>query len=785
MHSAPASAASDAELARAWAAGDERAFAAIVDRHAGAIYNRCRMALGSADADDATQAVFLVLARRPHQAADSPVLAAWLMAVAGNVVRNAWRDRRRRRQAETALPPPPPSDAEEPIMPELATHLDACLAQLPPREREAVELHHLAGCTLAEVGAQTGVGISTVRYRIARGLERMRSLLARRGVAMSAVALAACLGNEAQAAVPDAAIAAAHRIAGDRATAPAAPGRVERWARQRPAIARRVAIAAALLLIAAVPMIAWMRDGGPGAASGPAAQPPAAQAATAQAAAAGTATVGIDPARARTWLVLRMNDGARTASRLRAQPEMALLPAGPSDWLDVLASLKAASLIADQDSLLGDAERIASYRAQEGLADLDPQARQERTLELLRMRAARGPEPARSRTPVLSGWIDATAVDAPLIARLRATLDGPDAPPDVHPDGDGWSFATAGGEGRIAIAGGRILLQPPADAAAVPAAVADLAANAAMPEADVEFGIILDPGRPGQPMQRSTAGHLRLGDDGLRFRCVTRDGAAPRPGGGLERQHLDRVPAAAIAAGAMAVRPGDPALADLWTGIAAGITLPVERRHGGVPAGLRSALTACELLLARCDGTLLGWVEPGCPLPSVTVAADLGASDAQAVMRASGLPIAADGTVSALVGPVTLGLGWRDGRLLITTNPAGIAGIDLTGGFTAHPEIRRALAAMPAGRIDACALLRPAACLDLAMPFGAMLVPRLQRPLMDYRARIAGGQAFAFIAGTRAGEGLRIDAAGILALAGCAAMAGQAMDPAARMRIAN
>ncbi|MBN8525353.1 MAG: hypothetical protein J0M02_08465, partial [Planctomycetes bacterium] len=90
-------ASSDAQLARAWAAGDERAFAAIVDRHAGAIYNRCRMALGSADADDATQAVFLVLARRPQQAADSPVLVGWLMAVAGNVVRNAWRDRRRRR----------------------------------------------------------------------------------------------------------------------------------------------------------------------------------------------------------------------------------------------------------------------------------------------------------------------------------------------------------------------------------------------------------------------------------------------------------------------------------------------------------------------------------------------------------------------------------------------------------------------------------------------------------------------------------------------------------------
>src|SRR4051812_9644772 len=109
------SGASDVELARAWAGGDERSYETIVARYAPLVYARCRRSLGAADADDATQAVFLVLARRRAQAAASPALVAWLMRVAANVVRNARRDQHRRRRAEGAIPIPSPV-AEETAM---------------------------------------------------------------------------------------------------------------------------------------------------------------------------------------------------------------------------------------------------------------------------------------------------------------------------------------------------------------------------------------------------------------------------------------------------------------------------------------------------------------------------------------------------------------------------------------------------------------------------------------------------------------------------------------------
>ena len=81
------SAASDTRLAEAWERGDEHGYDALVARYAPVVYARCRRALGTVDADDATQAVFLVLARKRAQAAASPALAAWLLTVTDNVLR--------------------------------------------------------------------------------------------------------------------------------------------------------------------------------------------------------------------------------------------------------------------------------------------------------------------------------------------------------------------------------------------------------------------------------------------------------------------------------------------------------------------------------------------------------------------------------------------------------------------------------------------------------------------------------------------------------------------------
>ena len=183
------------ELGQAWAKGDRSAYATIVERYAPMVHARCARSLPAADADDATQAVFLVLLRRAPQAATSPALAAWLLRVADNVVRNAHRDRRRRlkRFGPMDQEPDDQSPPEDSAMQELLPHLDEALNQLPKRERRALELHYLAGHSYAEIAEATGTPMTTVASRVRRGLERLKAILGRRGIQASALAIAAAL----------------------------------------------------------------------------------------------------------------------------------------------------------------------------------------------------------------------------------------------------------------------------------------------------------------------------------------------------------------------------------------------------------------------------------------------------------------------------------------------------------------------------------------------------------------------------------------------------------------
>src|SRR5689334_16186114 len=76
---------SDAELLRAYVAGDRDAFRRLVARHGPFVLAVCRRALGNVDsAEDAFQATFLVLARRAGALRQTSI-AAWLVGVARRV----------------------------------------------------------------------------------------------------------------------------------------------------------------------------------------------------------------------------------------------------------------------------------------------------------------------------------------------------------------------------------------------------------------------------------------------------------------------------------------------------------------------------------------------------------------------------------------------------------------------------------------------------------------------------------------------------------------------------
>ena len=187
-----AAAPSDHMLLHAWVqARDESAYATLVGRHGDLVVAVARRILGDAhDAEDAAQAVFVVLLRRAPELVDHPNLIGWLHRTATHVALTAReaaaaRARREGHELPETAPAPRPEAA-----PEWAPHLDAALSELPDHYRMPMLLVHGEGLTQHQVAARLGVSPGTVASWLSRGRERLRAALARRGVVVGAATLA-------------------------------------------------------------------------------------------------------------------------------------------------------------------------------------------------------------------------------------------------------------------------------------------------------------------------------------------------------------------------------------------------------------------------------------------------------------------------------------------------------------------------------------------------------------------------------------------------------------------
>jgi RNA polymerase sigma factor (sigma-70 family) len=173
-------------------AGDERAFAALVERHGPMVLHVCRRVLGNDhDAEDAFQATFLVLARRATALIRREALPAWLHGVAHRVALRA-RVARMRRLPDTgavAVPrvDPHPDPLAELSARELLLIVDEEVRRLPEVYRLPVLLCCLEGHSLEEAARQLGWTTGSVKGRLERGRARLHQRLLRRGLTLSAV----------------------------------------------------------------------------------------------------------------------------------------------------------------------------------------------------------------------------------------------------------------------------------------------------------------------------------------------------------------------------------------------------------------------------------------------------------------------------------------------------------------------------------------------------------------------------------------------------------------------
>jgi RNA polymerase sigma factor (sigma-70 family) len=181
---ANAAGAADGELLERYVRGrDETAFAALVRRHGPMALGVCRRVLGHAqDAEDAFQAVLLVLARKAGCIRQHSSLGSWLHGVAFRVAlkARAANQRRRAREEQTA---DQPAAASREATAESCAVVDEELSRLPEEYRLAVVLYHLEGNGVAEGARQLGWTEGQFRGALFRGRRRLIDRLLRRGIA--------------------------------------------------------------------------------------------------------------------------------------------------------------------------------------------------------------------------------------------------------------------------------------------------------------------------------------------------------------------------------------------------------------------------------------------------------------------------------------------------------------------------------------------------------------------------------------------------------------------------
>jgi len=197
----------DIDLLREYAASrSEEAFAALVSRHINMVYSAAMRYVGNqSQAEEITQAVFIILARKASGLSGSTVLSGWLFKTARLTAANYLRTEiRRSRREQEAYMQSNLNETEPDAWKQIAPLLDDAIAELGETDRNAIVLRFVEGRDLKEVGAALGTSEEAAKKRVSRAVDKLRSLFGKKGITLSAAALSTAIAAHSVQAAPQA-----------------------------------------------------------------------------------------------------------------------------------------------------------------------------------------------------------------------------------------------------------------------------------------------------------------------------------------------------------------------------------------------------------------------------------------------------------------------------------------------------------------------------------------------------------------------------------------------------
>lgn len=177
--------------------GDETAFELLLSRHGPMVLGVCRRVLANPDdVEDAFQAIFLVFVNKARTIRKRQSVGSWLHGVAYRTSLDARAAALRRRKHERQASVMATQTVSEPSLEsDLRPILDAEIDQLDEKHRAPLVLCYLEGQSIEEAARLLGWPKGTLAGRLARARDQLRARLVRRGVALSAGALAGALST--------------------------------------------------------------------------------------------------------------------------------------------------------------------------------------------------------------------------------------------------------------------------------------------------------------------------------------------------------------------------------------------------------------------------------------------------------------------------------------------------------------------------------------------------------------------------------------------------------------